>query len=96
MCNFIGRTEDSAVCAFVMKSKYYRHFKGNYYKYLTEAKGTEDLQDYVIYKALYGEGKVWARPKDMFFDNVSKEGYEGPRFLNVTWLDYFLSKFKKH
>ena len=79
-----------------MKSKYYRHFKGNYYKYMFEAKGTEDLQDYVIYKALYGEGKVWARPKEMFFENVSKDGYEGPRYLNVSLMDYLLYRIKKH
>jgi hypothetical protein len=33
----------------------------------------------VVYRNL-GDGKIWVRPKSMFFDIVKKDGYEGPRF----------------
>lgn len=43
-----------------------RHYKGNYYEVLGEATHTETLEPMVIYRALYGEHKIWARPKEMF------------------------------
>lgn len=67
-----------------MEHKYYRHFKGNYYKLLSEAVDSENLEPLVVYRALYGEGKTWVRPKPMFFESVSREGYEGPRFTPVS------------
>ncbi len=48
----------------------YRHYKGNLYEYIGECQHSETLEEMVIYKALYGEGKMWVRPKRMFFENV--------------------------
>ncbi len=45
-------------------AKLYRHYKGNLYEYIGECLHSETLEEMVIYKALYGEGKTWVRPKE--------------------------------
>lgn len=63
-------------------AKYYRHFKGGLYKFITFAKDSENPDnELVVYQAMYGEKAVWVRPKDMFFSNVERDGYSGPRFI---------------
>ena len=52
-----------------------RHFKGNEYLVIGIGKNTETEEDMVIYKALYGDNIVYARPKDMFLSKVNKEKY---------------------
>lgn len=44
----------------------YRHFKGNEYEVIAIARHSESMEELVIYKALYGNGDVWARPKSLF------------------------------
>lgn len=61
----------------IIKSQIVRHFKGNIYLILDVAEHTETGERVVVYKALYGEGKVWVRPIDMFLDKVP-EGKENP------------------
>lgn len=56
----------------VLEGKIYRHFKGNLYYILNIAFDTETEQKVVVYKALYGEGKVWVRPLKMFAEEVNK------------------------
>lgn len=51
-------------------TKYFRHYKGKYYQYIGEAIHSETLERMVIYRALYGERKTWARPYGMFFESV--------------------------
>lgn len=53
----------------------YRHFKGHMYTLVDEATHTETGERLVVYKALYGDGKVWCRPYDMFFAEVDHEKY---------------------
>jgi hypothetical protein len=56
------------------------HFKGNRYRLVAIAKHSETLEPIVVYRALYGEGGVWVRPFEMFFGDVDRDGYRGPRF----------------
>lgn len=64
--------------------KYYRHFKGGKYILLAEGQDSESLQPVVIYQAMYGEGKIWVRSKDMFFETILRDGKEVPRFTEIS------------
>lgn len=63
-----------------MKKGKYLHYKGNYYEVIDVAKNTETMEDYVIYRALYGEFGLWVRPKAMFEEMVVIDGVKQPRF----------------
>jgi hypothetical protein len=65
-----------------------RHFKGKLYEIVGFAKDSETLETMVVYRALYGEGGMWVRPKAMFFSPVDTEKYPDAgqtyRFERVT------------
>lgn len=61
----------------------YKHYKGNLYQVLGVATHTETLEKIVMYKALKDE-VLWARPLDMFLEEVFYQGNEVPRFKMVS------------
>lgn len=63
--------------------KYDRHFKGGVYKLVGIAKDSETLEDRVVYQAMYGDGQLWVRPKEMFFGEVERDGKRMPRFQSL-------------
>ena len=61
----------------------YRHFKGSYYQIEGSAKHSETLEEYVVYRPLYGEQGLWIRPLSMFKEHVEYQGKTVPRFEYV-------------
>lgn len=62
----------------------FKHFKGNYYRYLNTVRDSETEKDMIIYETLYIKDglfrRKYVRPADMFFETVIRDGYNGPRF----------------
>ena len=61
----------------------YRHFKGNEYEVIAIAKHSETTEDYVVYKALYGDGGIWVRPASMWNETVERDGVTYKRFTYI-------------
>ncbi len=57
------------------RNRIYKHFKGDYYIVLGTGINSETLDEYVIYRALYGEGKVYLREINNFLSEVDHEKY---------------------
>lgn len=61
----------------------YRHFKGNEYEVIGVARHSETDEWLVVYRPLYGEGGLWARPLAMFLETVTIDGRSIQRFEPV-------------
>ena len=53
----------------------YRHFKGDYYLVEDVARHSETDEELVLYRKLYDDGSLWARPLDMFLAEVDRDKY---------------------
>lgn len=74
----------SADTSFDLKPGRYRHYKGSDYQVIDVATHSEDESKLVVYRPLYGEGKLWVRPLDMFIEQVElPNGTKVPRFAFV-------------
>jgi len=71
-----------------MKLGKYKHFKGTIVDVIGIALHSETMEEMVIYNhpdPVKGKdgNTMWARPKEMFLDNVKRKDYEGPRFIYI-------------
>lgn len=66
-----------------IKAGVYRHYKGNFYEVVGVALHSETNEEMVVYRALYGEYRLFVRPKNMFQEPVWVEGLQGERFKLV-------------
>lgn len=67
-----------------MKTWKYRHYKWKDYEVIWVWKHSENLEEFVIYKQLYGEFWLWIRPLKMFEENIILDWKEIPR-LEFIW-----------
>lgn len=61
----------------------YRHYKGKDYEVFGVARHSETLEEFVVYRTLYGKYDLWVRPIKMFKEKVVVEGKNKPRFKYV-------------
>lgn len=73
---------------FGPKETFYRHFKGNIYRFAGIAKDSETLEEMVVYQAMYGDGQMWFRPRELPFWVASRPNSGALKWLatNVLWI----------
>jgi hypothetical protein len=77
-----------------MQPGLYQHYRGNYYRVLGMARHEETLEALVIYQQLYGDYGLWARPKDVFEEDVMVDQQKRPRFKFIRPLFHELPEIK--
>ncbi len=61
----------------------YRHYKGGEYQVVGTARHSETDELLVVYRCLYDNDSLWARPLEMFLENVVVDGASLPRFRRL-------------
>jgi cyclomaltodextrinase len=72
-----------AVMEEAIQKGIYQHFKGNYYELVHVARHSETMEEFIVYKQLYGDGGLWVRPLQMFCEQVVVASKPIPRFRYV-------------
>ena len=67
-----------------IKKGKYRHFKGGEYEVLDIVYHSETGEEMVLYRALYGEKRLWVRPKSMWNEQVEVNGEKIARFTYLS------------
>ncbi|MEK7434019.1 MAG: GNAT family N-acetyltransferase [Cyanobacteriota bacterium] len=69
------------------KTNFYKHHKNKPYRYIGIARHSETLEELVLYETLYENdlGKLWVRPKEMFFEKVDVNGKQIERFRPIEF-----------
>lgn len=67
----------------------YQHYKGKQYEVIGVARHSETLAEMVVYRALYnseefGNHTLWARPLEMFLEEVEIDGKNIKRFEFIS------------
>jgi hypothetical protein len=65
---------------YMVKAGRYRHYKGKEYEVIACARHSETEEEYVVYRALYGNRDLWVRPTALFTQPVTVDGQVTPRF----------------
>lgn len=76
-----------------MEKGIYRHFKGKYYEVIDIAIHSETLEEYVVYRQLYGTKKTWIRLKSMFEEKVLYNNQLVSRFEFVSCINTNVEEF---
>ena len=63
-----------------IKPGVYKHFKGFLCRVIGVGKHSETLEDLVFYEHENDLAKLWARPVEMFLEEVEVDGKKVPRF----------------
>ncbi len=61
----------------------YRHYKGMDYEVIGVARHSETEEEFVVYRALYGDRGLWIRPAVMFMESVAVDGRSVLRFQRI-------------
>lgn len=61
----------------------YRHYSGREYEVILLATHSQSNEPLVVYRAMYGEFKVWVKPLEEWLLPVQVDGVEKTRFVRV-------------